>query len=114
MAKTDDFHLCEGYLRQSIEDLKKQLNDCQMELVTQAESYATAQLALDQIDSVLKDYVNDQRKYLADRSQKQLVTFNEMIHREKLFQSLSMHNLSVEQVSHSSLSLIVASFTRSR
>lgn len=83
-----------------------------MELVTQAESYATTQLTLDQIDRVLKDYVDHQRKYLADRNQKQLVTFNETIHRQKRVQSLSIHDLSVEQVSRSSLPLIIASFTR--
>ena len=90
-----DFDFCQQYLDGYIENLKKQLNECQLELMKQSESYAITHVTLNQIDHGLKEFVDTQRKYLSSRNDQQLVKFKENRRHEKLYEALSNRRLTL-------------------
>ena len=98
MAKTNDFQLCENYLRQYLDHLQKQLRECQEELRIQAAICPIKELSLDQIDRALKDLATQQRNYVSKRNNGQQETFQQRIRHRTLRQSLDSHSLSQEQV----------------
>jgi hypothetical protein len=98
LLKTEDFNVCQQYLLTYIEDLKKRLQECQLELTKQSESWPITHVSLDQIDHGLKDFIDSQRKYLSKRNCKRLVKFKGDIERQKSAQSLLNHSLKQEQV----------------
>ena len=99
MVQTTDFDLCQQYLAGYVENLKTQLNECQLELMKQSESCFITHVTLDQIDDGLKEFVDTQRKYLCSRNDRQLDKLKSSHHCEKLYKALSHHGLIQEQVS---------------
>ena len=89
MVQTDNFQLCHQYLTDYIENMKKQLNQYEIKLREQSQRYPITKFSIDQIDSCLKDYVNCQRKYLIIRHKQQLIKFQDNIHRQDLFKTMS-------------------------
>ena len=79
MAKTQDAQLCRQYLVNYVENIKKQIQQCQIELAKQSETYSITVVSLIQLDQCLKDYVDCQRKYLRGRSKHQLIKFKESL-----------------------------------
>ena len=94
-----DFDSCQQYLTGYVENLKKQLNECQLELMKQSESCSITHVTLDQIDHGLKEFVDTQRKYLCGRNDGQLAKLKGSHHCEKLYEALSHRGLTQEQVS---------------
>jgi len=85
MAKTDDSDLWQQYLINYIEDIRKQIDQYQMELTKQSELCPITKLSFDQIDHCLKDFVNCQRKYLSTRNNNQLLKFKDSMKENELF-----------------------------
>ena len=94
-----DFDFCQQYLAGYVEKLKKQLNECQLELMKQSESFSIVHVTLDQIDHGLKEFVDTQRKYLCSRNDRQLAKWKGSYQCEKLYETLSHHHLTQAQVS---------------
>lgn len=82
-----------------MQDIKKQLNHCQMQLIKQAEAYPITGLSFDQVDRCLKEFVHCQRKYLSRRNNEQLVQFKDDIHEKDLLKTISTNSLTNDQVS---------------
>ena len=99
MVQTTDFDLCQQYLAGYVENLQKQLNVCQLELMKQSQSCPITHVTLDQIDHGLKEFVDTQRKYLCSRNDRQLAKWKASHHCEKSYKALSHHGLTQEQVS---------------
>ncbi len=99
MAKTKDIELGQQYLRNYLEDIKKQLNQCQRILVEQCQSCPITELTLDQIDHCLKEFVDCQRKYLSIRNTKQLIDFKNNLYEKDLYQMINAYHLTNDQVS---------------
>ncbi|CAM4985055.1 unnamed protein product [Rotaria socialis] len=68
MAKTNDFQICQKYLDNYINTIKKEIDTCHIQLNNQAQSYPLTTLSLDQLDHYLKEFVDCQRKYLSMRN----------------------------------------------
>lgn len=83
MAKTEDTQLCRQYLVNYVENIKKQIQQCQIELTKQSESYSMTVVSLLDIDQCLKDYVDCQRKYLRVRSKHQLIKFKDSLNEKE-------------------------------
>jgi hypothetical protein len=98
MANTNDFELCQQYLMNYMETIKTQLNQYQIELNKQQQSCSIKDLRIDQIDICLHKFVNCQRKYLTIRNNSDLTKFKDNISANDLFQSVSIHQLTTEQV----------------
>ncbi|CAF1153815.1 unnamed protein product [Rotaria sordida] len=88
-AKTDDFQLCHEYLKNYIEIIKEQLNQCEIKLLEQSQRYSITKFSIDQMDHCLKEYVDCQRKYLAMRNKQQLVKFKNNIQEKDLSKAAS-------------------------
>ncbi|CAF0991835.1 unnamed protein product, partial [Didymodactylos carnosus] len=97
VAQTMDFDFCQQYIDGYIENLKKQLNECQLELMKQSESCPITHVTLDQIDRGLKEFVDTQPKYLCTRNDGKLAKLKCSHHCEKLYKALSQHGLTQEQ-----------------
>jgi len=90
MAKTNKSELCQKYLVNYLEKIKKQLNQCETELTNQSQSYPTiTTLSLNQLDPCLQEYVDCQRKYLYIRNKDQLIKFKDHIHQKDLFKAIT-------------------------
>ena len=98
MAKTNDFQSCQLYVQNYMDYLKKQLNECQLELLKQSECYSIKELSLDHLDQCLKEFVDSQRNYLFKRNNEKLNKFKDSIYLKKLFETLSNYNLHQQQV----------------
>ena len=59
MAKTDNFQLCQQFVKNYLETLKKQLHECELELGKQLQLCPIRILSVDHINRCLKDYVDD-------------------------------------------------------
>jgi len=89
MAKTDDFQLCHEYLKNYMENIKKQLNQCEIKLLEQSQRYPITEFSIDKIDHCLKEYVDCQRKYLTVRNKQQLVKFKDTVQEKDLSKATS-------------------------
>jgi len=91
LAKTTDFDLCQKYLMNYRQNIKKQLNQCQFELIKHSQSCPIKTLSLDQIQHHLKELVDRERKYLSTRHHNQLMKFKDDIHEKELFKTISTY-----------------------
>ncbi|CAF4172536.1 unnamed protein product [Rotaria sordida] len=92
MAKTNDFDLCKEYLMNYIQNIKKQLNQCQSELAKQqTQTSPILELSFEQIEHRLKELVNRERKYLSKRNNKQLIKFKDDFYEKELFKTISTY-----------------------
>ena len=98
MAQTNDFQLCQQYLLNYIENIKQQMEQYQIELTKQSESYPITSISLIQIDHCLKEFVNCQRKYLSIRNNNQLIKFKDHIQEKELFEIINAFHLTIDQV----------------
>jgi Fic family protein len=89
MVKTDDFQLCHEYLKDYIETIKKQLNQCEIKIMEQSQRFSITKLSIDQVDHCLKEYVDCQRKYLTMRNTQQLVKFKDTTQKKDLSKAIS-------------------------
>ncbi|CAF0891282.1 unnamed protein product [Didymodactylos carnosus] len=97
MAKTNDFKLCQQYVITYIQNIKQQLNECQLELSKQSQPYRMTTLPFDQIDDRLKETVDHERKYLSTRNNNQLLKFKDDIHEKELFRIIFTYRLTTDQ-----------------
>jgi hypothetical protein len=86
-------------VRDCVDHLKKQLNECQVDLLKQSESYAVTNIPLQQLDERLKDFVHFQQKHAHSRSAQRWMTWIGRQRCEKLYEDLLHHRLTLEQVS---------------
>ncbi|CAF1678614.1 unnamed protein product, partial [Rotaria magnacalcarata] len=86
MAKTNDFQICQQYLDNYINTIRKEIGTCHIQLNNQAQSYQMTTLSLDQLDHYLKEFVNYQRKYLSMRNNKQIQRFIDDFHEKQLLE----------------------------
>ena len=99
MAKTNDFQICQQYLVDYINTIKKEIDTCQIQLNNQGQSYPMTTLSLDQLDYYLKKFVDYQRKYLLVRNNRQIQRFIDNFHEKQLLETISTHRLnSIDQV----------------
>ncbi|CAF4696475.1 unnamed protein product, partial [Rotaria sp. Silwood2] len=96
MAISNDFDVCHQYLVNYITDLKKQINQCQIELIKQSKLCTFTTLSLDQIDQSLNEFVDCQRNYLSKRNNRQLSKFKDNFHEKELFESVTKYHLSFD------------------
>ncbi|CAF5225241.1 unnamed protein product, partial [Rotaria magnacalcarata] len=92
MTKTNDFNLCKQYAMNYIENNKKQLNHCQLELTKQEQQFQTCpfkELSFEHIESRLKELVGRERKYLSKRNNEKLLKFKEDISEKQLLKTIS-------------------------
>jgi hypothetical protein len=95
---TNDTKICHEYLLNYLQNIKKQLRQCQLELIKQSQSCAIASLLLDEIDKCLKDYVHNQRNSISKRNNDQLVKFKQHIHESDLCKTISTYQLTMNLV----------------
>ena len=96
MAKTNDFDLCKQYVMNYIENNKKQLNYCQLELTKQEQKFQTCpikELSFEQMEQRLKELVDRERKYLSKRNNDKLIKFKDDISGKKLLPTISTTSL---------------------
>ena len=99
MAKTNDFQICQQYLDNYINTIRKEIGTCHIQLNNQAQSYQMTTLSLDQLDHYLKEFVDCQQKYLTMRNNKQLQKFIDDFHEDELFETISAyHFTTIDQV----------------
>ena len=92
MAKTNDFDLCKEYLMNYIQNIKKQLNQCQLELVKEkSQTCPITKLSVEQIEERLKELVDRERKYLSKRNNQQLIKFKDDIYGKDLLKTISSY-----------------------
>ncbi|CAF4578462.1 unnamed protein product, partial [Rotaria magnacalcarata] len=92
MTKTNDFNLCKQYAMNYIENNKKQLNHCQLELTKQEQQFQTCpfkELSFEHIESRLEELVGRERKYLSKRNNEKLLKFKEDISEKQLLKTIS-------------------------
>ncbi|CAF4127151.1 unnamed protein product [Rotaria magnacalcarata] len=95
MAKTNDFQICQQYLDNYINTMKKEIDTCHIQLNNQAQSYPLTTLSLDRLDHYLKEFVDSQRKYLSTRNNKQLQKFIDDFHEKQLFETISTYHFTI-------------------
>ena len=84
MAKTDNFELCQQYVKTYLENIKKQLDQCELELRNQLQLCPIKILSIDHMNHCLQEYVTSQRKYLLMRNKQQLIQFKNNIQQTDL------------------------------
>ncbi len=99
MAKTNDFKLCQQYLINYIEDIKKQINHYQIKLTEQSELCPITSISFEQIDKCLKEFVDCQRKYLSTRNNNQVAKFTDDIMENEFYDILTTSNPTIDKVS---------------
>ncbi|CAF4162449.1 unnamed protein product, partial [Rotaria sordida] len=96
MAKTtNNTKLCHDFLVNYLENLKKQINQCELQLNEQCQSCPLTSLTLAQIDHCLKEYVRSERSYLSIRNNDQLIKFKDYIHEKDVFKTINTFQLSI-------------------
>ncbi len=91
MTKTNGFELSKEYLTNYLQNIKKHLSQCHMELTKHSQSYPIRTLPFDQVELRLKEFVDCERKYLSKRNNEQLNNFKDDIHAKDLFTMISTH-----------------------
>ena len=100
MAKTDDSELYQQFLMTYIEDIKKQIDQYQIELVKQSDVWISIpSVSFDQIDRCLTEFVHCQRQYLSTRNHHQLTKFKDDIRESMLFEIITTYYPTMDQVS---------------
>lgn len=97
MAKTNDFELSKQYLMNYIQNIKKYLSQCQIDLIKHSQSCPITTLSFDQIEHGLKEFVDRERNYLSTRNNEQLIQFKNHIHEKDLFKIISVYSSQVNQ-----------------
>ncbi|CAF1512292.1 unnamed protein product, partial [Rotaria sordida] len=92
---TNDTKLCHDFLVNYLENLKKQINQCELQLNEQCQSCPLTSLTLAQIDHCLKEYVRSERSYLSIRNNDQLIKFKDYIHEKDVFKTINTFQLSI-------------------
>ena len=98
MAKTTNFESCHQYVMNQIDNIKQQLNQYQLELSNQSQSYSIISLSFDHIDHCLKEMVDRERKYLRGRNNDRLLNFKNDIHQNELFKMMSTYSTTLDLV----------------
>ena len=99
MTKTNDFQICQQYLDNYINTMKKEIDTCHIQLNNQAQSYPLTTLSLDRLDHYLKGFVECQQKYLSLRNHRQLQKFTDNFHEKQLYETISTYHLTtIDQV----------------
>ncbi|CAF3776931.1 unnamed protein product, partial [Rotaria socialis] len=96
MAKTNDFDLCKQYVMNYIENNKKQLNHCQLELAKQEQQFQTCPiqgLSFELMEQRLQELVDRERKYLSKRNNDKLIKFKDDICKKQLLTKISTTSL---------------------
>jgi hypothetical protein len=75
--------------------------------MTQSSSCPSTLLSLQTLDEKLKDFVQLQEKYIANKMNTQLTRYKNMIHENKLFQMVLTANLTIDQVNFLFVCLVV-------
>lgn len=100
MAKTDDSELYQQFLMNYIEDIKKQIDQDQIELVKQADLWISIpSVSFDQLNNCLKEFVHCQRHYLSTRNNHQLTKFKDDMRESALFEIITTYYPTMDQVS---------------
>jgi len=101
MAKTDQLHICKQYVVTQLFNIKQQLDQCNLELTTQAQTSASSTLILlpsqEILDNCLKEYVCLQQNYLFKRMDQQLIKCKNEIRDQQLYRHLSAYNITIAQ-----------------
>jgi hypothetical protein len=82
-----------------LETIKNQLIQYELELTNQSQLCPITKLSSNEIDNILKEYVDCQRKQLSSKKHRQLIRFKEDFHEKQLLHTLSTYRLTNEQVS---------------
>lgn len=86
-----DFELCKKYLIDYIENMKKQINQCQFEITKYSQTCPIKELSFNLIQQRLKELVDRERKYLSKRNNEQLIKFKNDIHEKNLLKTISTY-----------------------
>ncbi|CAF1200198.1 unnamed protein product [Rotaria sp. Silwood1] len=92
---TNDTKLCHDFLMTYVENLKEQLNKCQLHLNEQSPLCSITKFTLDQIDQCLKEYVHSERNYLSKRQKDQLIKFKDYIHEKDLYKTITSYQFNI-------------------
>lgn len=98
MAKTNDFELCRQFLISYIETMKQQLDDYVKQLTEQITTCSMTDLSFEELDQILKQFVDRQRNYLSRRNNETLNRFKQNIQNNHIFQSISTYYPTIDQV----------------
>jgi hypothetical protein len=94
MAKTNEPEICQQFVMTQLNNIKHQLDQCNMELIRQTQSSISILLpSIEILDNCLKEYVYLQQKYLFKRIENQLIICKDDIYDQKLYQQLSAYQL---------------------
>ncbi|CAF4964931.1 unnamed protein product [Rotaria sp. Silwood1] len=96
MARSNDFEVCHQYLANYITDLKKEMDQCQTELIKQSQLCPFVTLSLAQIDQSLNEFVDCQRNYLSKKNNRQLSKFKDNFHEKELFENVTKYYLTFD------------------
>ena len=105
MAKTDQLQICKQYVVTQLDNIKQQLDQCNSELTTQAQTSLSSSSSLMSIllpsqeilDRCLKEYVSLQQNYLFRRMDQQLIKYKDEIYDQQLYRHLSAYNITIAQ-----------------
>ena len=106
MAKTDQLQICKQYVVTQLDNIKQQLDQCNLELITQAQtslsSSSSSLMAIllpsqEILDRCLKEYVSLQQNYLFRRMDQQLIKYKDEIYDQQLYRHLSAYNITIAQ-----------------
>ena len=78
---------------------KKEINQYQIKLTEQCKFCPIKSISLEKIDHCLKEFVDDQRKYLVTRNNNQLTKFTDGIMENELFEILTTSYQNINLVS---------------
>ncbi|CAF1241717.1 unnamed protein product [Rotaria sordida] len=98
MTKTNEHGLCQQFVINHLTKLNQQYDQCTNELITQSSnSCPSTLLSLQNLDENLKDFVEIQEKYIANKMHAQLTRYKNTIQEKVLFQTVSTMNLTIDQ-----------------
>lgn len=102
MAKTDRPDICQQFVMIQLANIKHQLDQCNMELIRQAQASLSSSISnmlpsMEIVDSGLKEYVYVQQKHLFKGIENQLITYKNDIDDQKLYRQLLANNLTTIQ-----------------
>jgi hypothetical protein len=98
MAKTDKSEICQQFVMTQLTNIQHQLDQCNMELIKQAQSSLSLSISMllpsrEIMDKCLKEYIYLQQKHLFKRIENQLILYKDDIYGQKLYHQLSAYNL---------------------
>lgn len=99
MAKSNDFELCHRYIQNHMKHIQQDLSVCEIELRKLSQSCPIATLTIDHIDHCLKAFVIDQRAYLLERNQRDMMHFQNDVTENELYHIVFNNHLIKKHVS---------------